>query len=87
MNSSAFTQSSEYSRLHTSTVDAVDCSLLPMCYFLGSPLLIVNVASESRCTVQYESMRLLDVLYGPRGLKILAFPSNDFGAQEPRSVD
>jgi len=69
------------------SVPAVDGSLLPMSNFLGSPLLIINVASECRCTAQYESMRLLDMLYGPRGLKILAFPCNDFGAQEPKSVD
>ena len=69
------------------SVPAVDGSLLPMSNFLGSPLLIINVASECRCTVQYESIRLLDMLYRPRGLKILAFPSNDFGAQEPKSVD
>ncbi len=69
------------------SVPAVDGSLLPMSNFLGSPLLIINVASECRYTAQYESMRLLDMLYGPRGLKILAFPCNDFGAQEPKSVD
>ena len=69
------------------SVPAVDGSLLPMSSFLGSPLLIINVASECRYTVQYESLRLLDMLYGPRGLKILAFPCNDFGAQEPKSVD
>jgi len=68
-------------------VPAVDGSLLPMSIFLGSPLLIINVASECRYTVQYESIRLLDMLYKPRGLKILAFPSNDFGSQEPKSVN
>jgi glutathione peroxidase len=68
-------------------VPAVDGSLLPMSNFLGSPLLIINVASQCRYTAQYESIRLIDMLYGPRGLKILAFPCNDFGAQEPRSVD
>jgi glutathione peroxidase len=68
-------------------VPAVDGSLLPMSNFLGSPLLIINVASQCTYTVQYESMRLLDLLYGPRGLRILAFPCNDFGAQEPKSVD
>lgn len=68
-------------------VPAIDGSLLPMSNFLGSPLLIINVASECRCTAQYESMRLLDMLYRPRGLKILAFPCNDFGALEPKSVD
>ena len=55
-------------------VPAIDGSLLPMSNFLGSPLLIINVASECRYTVQYESMCLLDMLYRPRGLKILAFP-------------
>ena len=68
-------------------VNSFDNSSLLMSNFLGTPLLIANVASECRYTVQYESMRLLDLLYGPRGLKILAFPCNDFDAQESNSVD
>ncbi|MEN9877813.1 MAG: hypothetical protein RLZZ158_852 [Cyanobacteriota bacterium] len=53
----------------------------------GSVLLIINVASECRFTGQYHALRQLDLLYGPRGLQILAFPCNDFGNQEPLPVE
>jgi glutathione peroxidase len=52
----------------------------------GSVLLIVNVASECHFTGQYHALRQLDLLYGPRGLRILAFPCNDFGNQEPLPI-
>jgi len=52
----------------------------------GYVLLIVNVASDCEYTGQYHALRQLDLLYGPRGLRILAFPCNDFGAQEPGDV-
>ena len=53
----------------------------------GFVLLIVNVASECRFTGQYHALRQLDLLYGQRGLRILAFPCNDFGNQEPFEIE
>lgn len=46
-------------------------------------LLIVNVASKCGLTPQYKGLQALYEIYGPKGLKILAFPANNFGAQEP----
>ena len=46
-------------------------------------LLIVNVASECGYTDQYKALQALHAKYGKDGLAILAFPCNDFGAQEP----
>ena len=49
----------------------------------GEVVLVVNVASQCGLTPQYEG---LQQLYNDRiddGLTILAFPANDFGAQEP----
>ncbi|APD48064.1 glutathione peroxidase [Synechococcus sp. CS-602] len=52
----------------------------------GEVLLIVNVASRCGFTRQYAGLQALQDSYGPRGLKVLGFPCNDFGAQEPGSL-
>lgn len=53
--------------------------------YQGRVLLIVNVASQCGFTPQYSGLQKLYEKYQDRGLSILAFPSNDFGAQEPGS--
>ena len=53
--------------------------------FQGRVLLIVNVASECGFTPQYSGLLKLYKKYRGRGLSVLAFPCNDFGAQEPGS--
>ncbi len=55
--------------------------------FSGQVLLIVNVASYCGFTIQYEELQKLHDKYSKNGLKILAFPCNDFGKQEPDSLD
>jgi glutathione peroxidase len=51
--------------------------------FAGKVLLIVNVASKCGFTPQYESLERLYRDQRERGLVVLGFPTNDFGAQEP----
>lgn len=51
----------------------------------GSTLLIVNVASECGFTKQYEGLQELYNEYNSKNLKILGFPCNQFGGQEPGS--
>ena len=51
----------------------------------GQVLLIVNVASRCGFTRQYTGLQKLQDSYGPQGFTVLAFPCNDFGAQEPGS--
>jgi len=53
----------------------------------GQVLLIVNVASRCGFTRQYAGLQALQAAYGAQGFSVLAFPCNDFGAQEPGSVE
>ena len=53
----------------------------------GKVLLIVNVASRCGFTRQYAGLQKLQDTYGAQGFTVLAFPCNDFGAQEPGSLE
>ena len=52
-------------------------------HFRGNVLLIVNVASKCGFTKQYKALQNLQNKYGSKGFKVLGFPCNDFGNQEP----
>jgi len=51
--------------------------------FEGKVLLIVNVASKCGFTPQYKGLQFIYDKFKEKGLEILAFPCNQFGAQEP----
>lgn len=51
--------------------------------YAGRVLLVVNVASECGLTPQYAGLEALHQEYAGKGLSILGFPANEFGAQEP----
>jgi glutathione peroxidase len=55
--------------------------------FKGKPLLIVNTASSCGFTPQYKGLQALHEQFGPRGLVVLGFPCNQFGAQESGEND
>ena len=51
--------------------------------FQNKVVLIVNVASKCGFTPQYEGLEALFKEYQSKGLTVLGFPCNQFGAQEP----
>lgn len=65
------------------TVKLLDGSDKSLADYRGKALLIVNTASECGFTPQYAGLQELYGTYKDRGLEVLAFPSNDFGGQEP----
>ena len=54
--------------------------------FSENVILVVNVASYCGNTAQYKDLQKLHDKYSKKGLRILAFPCNDFGNQEPNSI-
>lgn len=70
---------------HDFSFTAIDGKPLDLKALAGKPILLVNVASYCGFTPQYNDLQALHETYGPRGLVVLGVPSNDFGAQEPRS--
>lgn len=69
--------------LHAFTVEDIDGKPRDLAPWKGKVALIVNTASECGFTTQYEGLQELQMRYGARGFDVLAFPSNDFGGQEP----
>lgn len=61
----------------------IDGSQVSTDAFRGNVLLIVNVASQCVFTSQYKGLEELHEKYSERGLRILGFPCNQFGNQEP----
>ncbi|MFP5203790.1 MAG: glutathione peroxidase [Acidobacteriota bacterium] len=64
-------------------LDGRETSLEP---YRGKVLLIVNTASRCGFTPQYGALEALYRKERERGLVVLAFPCNQFGAQEPGSA-
>ena len=71
------------SGLYELSATRLDGRLQSMAEYAGKVLLIVNVASRCGFTPQYAGLETLWRSYRQRGLVVLGFPCNQFGAQEP----
>ncbi|MBX3609019.1 MAG: glutathione peroxidase [Hydrogenophaga sp.] len=58
---------------------------VPLADYRGQVLLIVNTASACGFTPQFAGLEKLHETYGAKGLAVLGFPCNQFGAQDPGS--
>ena len=63
----------------------IDGSSADLAQFKGKVVLVVNVASRCGYTPQYAGLQKLYDDYKDKGLVVLGFPANEFGAQEPGS--
>lgn len=58
---------------------------VPLKQYEGKPMLIVNTASACGFTPQFAGLEELHKTYGKKGLVVLGFPCNQFGAQDSGS--
>ncbi len=66
-------------------VKDIDGKEVDLSTYHGKVLLIVNTASQCGLTPQYKDLEAIYEKYKGQGFEILAFPANEFGAQEPGS--
>ena len=64
-------------------LNSIDGENISLNTFQGDVLLIVNTASECGFTRQYEGLQSIFEKYEDKGFKVLGFPANNFGGQEP----
>ncbi len=73
--------------IHEFTAANIAGKEISLADYKGKVVLIVNTASKCGFTPQYAGLESLYEKYKDRGLVILGFPCNQFGAQEPGTAD
>ena len=61
----------------------IDGQNIALSAFKGKAMLIVNTASQCGFTPQFGGLEELHKAYSEKGLVVLGFPCNQFGAQDP----
>lgn len=82
LSASAF--AADISKVSFETAEGKETSLAD---YKGQAVLLVNVASKCGYTKQYSGLQKLYEEKKDGGLVILGFPCNDFGGQEPGTID
>jgi glutathione peroxidase len=73
------------SSIYDFSAQQIDGKPVALKKYKGSVMLIVNTASACGFTPQFAGLEELHKAYGPKGLVVLGFPCNQFGAQDPGS--
>ena len=67
--------------------DGLDGKAMRLADWQGHPIMVVNTASQCGFVGQFAGLQQIYTRFAPRGFKMLAVPSNDFGGQEPGGKD
>lgn len=70
-------------KIYDYSVKDASGKMIDMAQYQGKVVLVVNVASKCGFTPQYKGLEEIYREFKDRGLVILGFPCNQFGAQEP----
>ena len=71
--------------LYDYTMTSLEGQSVPLSTYKGKVVVIINVASKCGYTPQYGELEKFYEANKDRGVVILGFPANNFGAQEPGS--
>ena len=73
------------SSVYDFSANSIQGKAVKLSQYKGKPMLIVNTASACGFTPQFGGLEALHKSYGGKGLVVLGFPCNQFGAQDSGS--